>query len=80
MNLNENFGLWLSQYDGKDPTVKDLKKDFIMMRGLFPKQGEIEDFKTPETVYADIARMNGCSGAITALKNAAIEYGQPLNE
>ena len=29
MNLNENFGLWLSQYDGKDPTVKDLKKDFL---------------------------------------------------
>jgi len=70
------FGDWLSEYDGNDVTVTDLREDYLRVRRIFPKSDPII---TPDDLYLELFSFAGCNEAFEALKTASKLYGgEPL--
>ena len=70
------FGDWLSDYDGDDLPIQDLKEDYLMVRRVFPKSDPII---TPDDLYLELFSFAGCTEALEALKRASKIYGgEPL--
>lgn len=73
---NKTFGEWLSEYDGNDVTVMDLREDYLQTRRIYPKN--VKAIITPTHLYNEMRLFSGCTGAFEALETAAKLYGQPL--
>ena len=70
------FGDWLSEYDGDDQPIHDLKEDYLTVRRVFPKSDPII---RPNDLYLELFSFAGCTEALEALKRASKLYGgEPL--
>tara|TARA_R100001082_G_C4357502_1_gene157623 strand:- start:1188 stop:1439 length:252 start_codon:yes stop_codon:yes gene_type:complete len=73
---NKTFGEWLSDYDGRDEGVRDLREEYLQTRRVYPRG--VRTIITPIHLYNEMRLFSGCTGAIEALVTASKLYGQPL--
>ena len=71
------FGEWLDAYDGSDPAIADLRKDF--RRSYCFRNGSCFDFKTPREMFWDLKFWSACPESFEALKSASDLYTQQPN-
>jgi len=70
------FGDWLSEYDGDDLPIHDLKEDYLRSMRLLPSSDPV---LTPNDLFCQLFLLNYCTEALEALKRASKIYGgEPL--
>lgn len=73
----QSFGVWLKKFKNDDSAYGDLAQDMLWDCKALNQTPRY--FKTPQLLYTRMQYIGACSEAIAVLKDAATEYGQPLD-
>ena len=76
--MKKTFGEWLLNYEGKDPTIKDLSEDYKIDYDLNFVPENKTHIKTADLMMWHISSRLGCTEAMDACKKAAKLYGETL--
>ena len=76
----QTFGKWLLEYKGDNPVVQDLRDDYDSDYSVNFKRINRPHLESPKTFYFYIRWKGACPEALKAVEEAAILYGEPLED